>query len=223
MTIAPRLVFVPSPYVGPVSCRPMLRFFSDSIAADYGGVSGPDWYEGVARRVAAESGGRWIAVLHSGAGGFAPSLAAAAHDLAGFVFVDAVLPYPGKSIVQNAPPLFVERLRELTTDGHLAPWNEWFEPDPTLFMIPDANLRAAFVAELPRVPFAFLEAASPAQAAWAGLPRAYLQLSAFYAKTADEAEQRGWPVRRADIHHLAMTGAPEQVAPLLGELVALMG
>ena len=54
--------------------------------------------------------GAWIAVLHSGAGAFAPALAEAAPGLAGFVFVDAVLPYPGKTCLQNAPDWLAETL-----------------------------------------------------------------------------------------------------------------
>jgi hypothetical protein len=188
----------------------------DAIAADYGGVSGPDWYDGVARRVASQVGDEpWIAVLHSGAGGFAPAMAAASPTLAGFIFVDAVLPYPGQSCLATAPADHVENLKRLTTDGRLAPWNQWFEPDPTPRLIPDVRHREAFIADLPRVPFAFLEAVAPAQSQWERLPCAYVQLSRIYQETADKAQQRGWPVRRARLHHLAMLSDPEAVAGLL--------
>lgn len=189
--------------------------------ADYGGVWGPDWYEGAARRIVRQAGGgAWVAVLHSRAGGFAPALTAEASDLAGLIFADAVLPYPGRSVIESAPSSLVQRFKELTVDGKLAPWNEWFEPDPTLFMIPDPALRAAFVAALPRVPYAFLEAPSPVDTSWELLPAAYLQLSEAYASEADDAARRGWPVRRVQLHHLAMASSPALIAQLLNELLA---
>lgn len=199
----------------------MLDAIGDAVVADYGAVSGPDWYEGAARRIARQvGGGLWIAVLHSRAGGFAPALATEASDLAGFIFADAVLPYPGQSVLGSAPPSLVRRFDELTVDGTLAPWNEWFEPDPTLFMIPDPAFRARFIAGLPRVPHAFLEAPSPSDVSWERLPAAYLQLSEAYADEADEAARRGWPVRRAPLHHLAMASSPALVASPLKELLA---
>jgi hypothetical protein len=187
-----------------------------TVAADYGGVCGPDWYEGVARRIVGPvDDAPWIAVLHSGAGGFAPALALAAQRLAGFIFVDAILPHPGRSVVENAPAAQTEQLRGLTTDGLLAPWNQWFEADPTPRWLPDAEVRARFVADLPRVPFAFLEAVSPDGEAWEALPAAFVQLSKGYEANAARAEARGWPVRRAQLNHLAMAGDALAVAGLL--------
>jgi hypothetical protein len=190
----------------------------DAIAVDYGGVRGPDWYVGVGERVAAQADARpWIAVLHSGAGGFAPAIAAASQRLAGFIFVDALLPYPGRSWLETAPAL-AGRLAELTRDGLLAPWNQWFESDPTLRMLPDSAERDAFVADLPRAPFAFAEAACPDQRQWERLPAAYLRLSVAYEAEALEAERCGWPARRARLHHLAMVSDPAKVAALLIDL-----
>lgn len=218
-----RLVLVPSPFVGAVGWRATADALPDAIAVDYGGVSGPDWYEGVARRVAGQADGRpWIAVLHSGAGGFAPALATASTDLAGFIFVDAVLPYPGRSNIETAPDDLAQRLRALVTDGRLAPWNQWFGPDPLPRLIPDPEARAAFERDLPRTPFAFLEAVAPEGAAWERLPAGYLQLSKMYEATAERAERRGWIVRRARLHHLAMASHPTQVADLLSEIQAAL-
>lgn len=211
-----RLAFVPSPFVGAVSCRPTADVLPDAIVADYGGVSAPAWYEGVARRVVAACDGRpWIAVLHSGAGGFAPAIASAAENLAGFIFVDAVLPYSGKSCLENAPADLAEQLRRLTIKGYLAPWNEWFEADPTSKLIADSVARDSFVRDLPRVPFAFLEEIARADPGWERLPSAYVQLSRIYRDAADQAERMGWIVRRAKLHHLAMFTDPVKVADLL--------
>lgn len=193
----------------------------EAVVVDYGGVRGPRWYEDVAEAVAAQAGeGPFVAVLHSGAGGFAPAIATAARPrLAGLVFLDAVLPYPGVSCLSTAPEPLVAHLRRITTDGGLAAWNRWFPEDPTPTMIPDEHLRAAFVADLPRTPFAFLEAVCPSDA-WEHVPAAYVQLSQGYAATAAKAEARGWPLLRADLHHLAMASDPEAVANLLRDAAA---
>jgi hypothetical protein len=188
------------------------------MAVDYGGVSGPDWYAGAAARIVALVDAEpWIAVLHSGAGGFAPAIAASAARLAGYIFVDAVLPYPGRRWRDTAPAL-ADRLAGLATDGSLPLWNQWFGQDPTPKLLPDAAMRDAFVADLPRVPFAFLEATSPDLRQWETLPAAYVQLSGGYDAESTEAERRGWPVRRAALHHLAMVSDPDKVAALLTDL-----
>jgi hypothetical protein len=211
-----RRVLVPSPFVGANSWRPLAAVMPNAMVADYGGVFGPDWYEGVARRIAEQvDDAPWVAVLHSGAGGFAPALASASQRLNGFIFVDAILPHPGNSVLDIAPDAQIEQLRGLTTDGLLAPWNHWFETDPTPRWIPDPEARAAFLSDLPRVPFAFLEAVSPQGDGWARLPAAFVQLSKGYDTNAARAEERGWPVRRAKLNHLAMASEPLAVAALL--------
>jgi hypothetical protein len=211
-----RLALIPSPFVGASSWQPTAECLPDAIAVDYGGLSPPDWYDGIARRIAARVDDRpWVAVLHSGAGGFAPAIASAAHNLSGFIFVDAVLPHPGKSILENAPIRFAEVLKRATVNGILKPWNEWFESDPAVLLISDADTRTNFVRDLPRVPFAFLEAKTPVESDWERLPSAYLQLSQVYEKTAAEAERRGWFVQREDMHHLAMASDPTRVAKIL--------
>jgi hypothetical protein len=177
--VPPRFVFVPSPFVGAGSCRATAAELVGATVADYRPLKGPDWYEAVARRVAAQAGeGPWTAVLHSGAGAFAPALAEASGSLAAFVFVDAVLPYPGRTCLENAPDSLAAAMRRLCgADGRLAPWNLWFPEDPLPRLIPDAAARAAFEADLPRVAFAFLEALSKPSSAWEALAAAYLQLS----------------------------------------------
>lgn len=219
-----RIALIPSPFVGAVSWRPVADILPDTVAVDYGGVSGPDWHQGAASRIAAQiHSGPWVAVLHSGAGAFAPSLADASANLAGFLFVDAGLPTPGHSSLDGAGSEFVARLRARTTDGVLAPWNSWFDVDPTERMIPDAAARAAFIAAQPRVPFAFLEAPCPGSIAWESLPCAYLQLSRAYEADALAAKQRGWPVERLRANHLAMCGDPARVAAAILKLTTRLG
>lgn len=219
-----RLVLIPSPFVGATSWQATAAQLEDAVVADYRPLEGPDWYETAAARIAAEAGaGPWIAVLHSGAGAFAPALAEASPALAGLVFVDAVLPYPGKTCLENAPDWLAEAMRRLNgPDGRLAPWNRWFSEDPLPRLIPDPLARAAFEADLPRTPFAFLEALSKPSSAWERLPAAYLELSKGYAATADAAHARGWPIERVRLHHLAAASHPQDVAAAVCKLASRM-
>ena len=97
----PRIALIPSPFVGASSWAPVAALSPEFVAVDHGGVRGPDWYGDVAARVVEQVDDRpWIGALHSGAGAFAPTLAAAARNLAGLIFVDAALPYPGRSLTR---------------------------------------------------------------------------------------------------------------------------
>ena len=215
----PRIALIPSPFVGARSWAPVAGLSPEFVAVDYGGVCAPDWYDGVAAKVVEQVDDRpWIGALHSGAGAFAPALAAVAQKLVGLIFVDAVLPYPGRSWLEGAPEDLAGRLRAIVVDGLLPTWNAWFPTDPTLRLIPDETVRQTFIQDLPKVPFAFLEARSPDVSDWERLPAAYLQLSMAYEEEADRAKARGWPTRTAKLHHLSMTSEPTTVAGLVGEL-----
>lgn len=117
-----RFALVHSPFVGPVSWRGLAQAMPEAIVVDYGGVRGSRWYQDVAEAVVGQAGDEpWFAVLHSGAGGFAPAITAAAGArLAGLIFLDAVLPYPGVSCLSTAPERLVAHLRKITTGGRLA-------------------------------------------------------------------------------------------------------
>lgn len=217
--MAMRFALVPSPFTGAAAWAPTAARLAEAVAVDYGGVSGPEWYDGSAARIAArmDGGGPWIAVLHSGAGAFAPSLVEAASQLAGFIFADAVRPHPGRSL-SEVDGAFVEYLAARAVDGRLPPWNRWFEKDLLAQAMPDAADREAFVADLPRTPAAFLEATAPETSAWEAVPAAYLRLSPRYEMQTAWAESRGWPVVRADLNHLATATHPAEVAAHLTAL-----
>ena len=134
--------------------------------------------------------------------------------------MDALLPYPGRSWLQTAPSALAARLTNLTTDGRLPPWSQWFVVDVLQRLLPYEATRTAFFQDQPRVPFAFLEAVCPDLSQWEHLPSAYLRLSEAYEAEAGEAEHRGWPVQRARLHHLAMLSDPDKVAVLLTDLRA---
>ena len=218
-----RFALIHSPLVGPSCWRDVERSLRldghDALAVDYGPIRGAGWYGEAAARIAAGLGdgrGRWILVGNSGAGGLIPSIVEAARGLvSAVVFIDAILPHAGRTWLETAPGPLAERLRGLASDGRLPPWNEWFDADPTLVLIPDKALRAALVADLPCVALAALSAPAPSGGDWEALPCLYLQLSAAYASEAREARRRGWRVCSETMHHLAMVTEPERAGEIL--------
>ncbi|SMD21061.1 hypothetical protein SAMN05661093_06714 [Kibdelosporangium aridum] len=146
-----------------------------------------------------------IAVGHSGAGALLPAIADTA------IFVDALLPHPGQSWFDIAPPPAQAQLRGLATEGELPPWHEWFAPED--LPLPDGPLRTQFLAEIPRLPLAYF--AEPAPVTPAIRQAAYIRLSEPYDTAADHAERLGWFVHRENAHHLAILTDPEQMADLI--------
>lgn len=225
MAAAP-FALIHSPLTGP-SCwrgveRALVASGQGASTIDYGGVVGPRWYETAAERIAAalyrllEPA---VLVLHSGAGALAPVIVAAARPRpAGIVFVDALLPHPGKSWLEIAPPLLARRLRHMAIGGVSPPWNLWFAQDPCVLLIRDNAVRRDFVDELPSVPMAYLRARAPSPHGWRDIPTAYLQLTDVYETESREAAKRGWRVGRGRLNHLAMITDPVTVARLLEEL-----
>lgn len=111
-----------------------------------------------------------------------------------------------------------EHLRNLATDGWFPPWDQWFPPGTLDLLLPDPDLRARFVAELPRLPVAYFEERAPVVRDQAR-QHAYLQLTEAYQDVADEAERRGWPTMREAVDHLATLTRPESVVSQLGRLI----
>ena len=80
------------------------------------------------------------------------------------VFVDAVLPHPGRSAMDVLPPPAVDQLRLMAVDGWLPPWTSWWPPEQLEALLPDAQLRDLVVQSSPRLPEiveAYLPQASP--------------------------------------------------------------
>ena len=222
LSTQPRLALIHSPLVGPSSWRLTERAIHQAggaaLAVDYGGVAGPDWYAGATARIAAHLVGeqRIVVVAHSGAGAFLPGLVDALGDrLIGPILADAVMPYPGRCWFDTAAPELCERVRGLESDGVLPPWDTWWGPDAMTRLIQDEAMRAAFIADLPRLPLAYFEARAPAGDGWRTKPGAYLQLSEACAEDAQAARGLGWLVRREALHHLAMLTHPDRLAAIL--------
>ncbi|MDB5448775.1 MAG: hypothetical protein JWQ97_4092 [Phenylobacterium sp.] len=229
MTTAPRLVLLHSPLLGPFSWRAA----AGELAAQGLAVETPAWpklstiahafYPTLAASLAASIDGAGSAPVvlaaHSGAGPLVPPLTQAlSAPVAGVVFVDALLPHPGRSWFDTAPAQMRDQLRAGAQMGQLPPWDDWWPPGALARLVPDEAARAALVGELEPLPLAYFEERAPAAALEA--PCAYLQLSASYEEEARLAGRQGWPVVRLPLNHLAAVSQPRAVAGALGSLMA---
>ena len=229
MTSAPRLVLLHSPLLGPASWRATAAALSAlGVAAER-----PAWprlssvahayYPTLAASLAASIDGAGpgpvVLAAHGGAGPLIPALAAALRaPVAGAVFVDALLPHPGRSWFDTAPAQMRDQLRAGAQMGQLPPWDDWWPPGALERLVPDEAARTALIDELEPLPLAYFEERAPAAALEA--PGAYLQLSASYEEEARLAGRQGWPVVRLPLNHLAPVTLPQAVAGALASLVA---
>ncbi len=172
-----------------------------------------------AKAASAAASGRAIDVVvgHSGAGSMLPLIAARTGE-ATSVFIDAVV--PGDSPQFTPSDRFVELLERIPVDdGLLVPWHRWWPPETMTRLLPDAGVRAAIEAEVPRVPRGFYELPVDVPAGWWHRPAVYLQLSAGYDEERSQADCWGWPTSRIDGGHLDLVVAPELVVGQLLELI----
>jgi hypothetical protein len=214
-----RLVLLHSPLLGPMCWRPaaaVLRGRGREVETPSWprlSTLGDDAYAALANSMAATlgRGGPAVVVAHSGAGALIPSVAALAKgSLAGVVYCDAILPHPGLSWLDTAPPNLASQLLAGARDGRLPPWDQWWPPGALERLIPDHRLRMALVEELEPIPVGYFEELAPELELEA--PTAYLQLSGAYVEEAQTGGRRGWPVVRLPLHHLAMLTHAEAVA-----------
>jgi pimeloyl-ACP methyl ester carboxylesterase len=225
--VAPLIVLLHSPIVGPMTWR---RVETLLVAAGHrvavpdltAAVTGPPPYQPaiVSAVAAAVADARTSLILagHSGAGPLLPGIATALPDrVDALLYVDSVLPYPGRSWMDTAPTALAEHLTSLEHDGLLPPWDRWFPPKAIERILPDPATRAAFVGELPRLPLAYFTEATPAET-WTG-SAGYLLLSEAYRDDATAARSAGLPVVELVGHHLAMLTAPDRVAAALSSLL----
>jgi pimeloyl-ACP methyl ester carboxylesterase len=236
MTPIPMLVLLHSPLVGPLTWQPAATSlhaagYQVAVPSLTGVVEGgPPSYRKLAGRVAetirqANPTGAVVLIGHSGAGALLPAAAQATGvPVAAVVFVDAILPHPGVSWFDTAPPVLRQQLRGLARDGQLPAWHQWFPPEVMTGLLPEEGLRRRFIAELPRLPLAYFEERAPVVSGWPPARCGYLRLSGAYDGVADEAERHGWLVVREPADHLAMLTRPATIAGLLDRLIkALVG
>lgn len=232
---APLLVLIHSPLVGPLTwqaCAAVLRSYGrPALVPTLAGVTDaePPWIPKLAGRVAemlrgARAQRGVVFIVHSAAGSLMPAVTRAVDaPPRAALFVDAVLPRPGRTWFETAPPALGDRLRELGAGGWLPPWDQWFQRDAIAAHLPEEDLRGRFVAELPRLPLAYFEERAPEAEGWDSIPCGYVQLSDAYEEAAREAATRGWPTVREHLDHLAMITRPEEVASILDRILEGIG
>lgn len=220
-----RFVLLHSPLLGPSSWRATAA----ALAGRGHAVETPAWprlsavgepfYGRLADGLAAAIEGPEPAVLvaHSGAGALLPALAARLRTPArGAIFADAILPHPGASWFDTAPPELRTQLRAGAEGGRLPPWDRWWPPGALERLVPDETARAALTAELEPLPADYFEEAAPDERL--DVPGAYLQLSGAYDDEARLAGRQGWPVVRLPLNHLAILTRPEAVSLAIEDL-----
>ncbi len=210
------VVLIHSPLVGPLTWRAVAaeldRAGYATVVADHRG-----WHDaaGIAAAVAAQVPAdvtQTVLIGHSGAGPLLPLIADAIGTTTAVVYVDAGLPRPGVSWVEDAPAPLVEQLRSTVDEvGVLPRWHEWFPPDAI------GPLDPAFTDEIPQLPWTYFTEALPA-ARWTG-PRSYVLLSEAYRDQAELVRAAAEPVVELAAGHLAPVRCPVEVAAALREVL----
>ena len=215
------VVLVHSPLVGPLTWRPvaaeLTRLGHQTVVPTATPFSGhPTFADSVARQCPT---GAVTLVGHSGAGPHLPVIASLLPGrVDALIYVDARLPDPGAPPLAHLSAETAAHLRSLVRHGMLPPWHEWFPPGSLSTMLPDPQMRAAFISELRPVPFAYYSEPVPAYE-WQG-PSSYLLLSEGYRRHAQAAGRSGATVAELVDHHLAMLTAPAAVATALQRLLS---
>jgi hypothetical protein len=187
-----------SPRVEPRSGDDVLTWFLDAIPAD----------EDV------------ILVPHSNAGAYVPALTPR-RRVAGYVFVDAVLP-PGSGTMPMVPERFYDFIAgKADADGLLPPWTQWWDEDIS-GLFPSEDVRAMIERGQPRLPLSYFAEQVTVPDGWDARPGAYLAFGDTYAQERAQAAARGWPVRTMAGEHLHMLMDPAGVADEIAALVSVI-
>jgi pimeloyl-ACP methyl ester carboxylesterase len=230
-TVAPVIVLIHSPNLGPGSWRPVADELSRAghqvVVPSLAGFAdgGPPYVPRLVRLAAGQMPGgqvgEVILVTHSGAGVFVPHLvrAVAARE-ATAVFADAALPrQSGPSTVVEGE--FLPFLRELASGGVVPPWPQWWPGEDLSPLFPDEATREAVTSEAGALPLRYFEETLPAlPEGWPPCRAAYLAFSESYRREAAQAARAGWPVRELPGEHLHMLVSPGEVAAAITSLAA---
>lgn len=225
-----RLILVHSPLVGPsswgaVPAELAKRGHESKVVALPAWCEVPrPYYPALASVVAESVEPGDVLVVHSGAGGLAASIAVLAETrLAGVVFVDAILPHPGRSWFDTASAPLGAALRAAADEGMLPPWDQWFPPGAIAALTPEGPVRDAFLGELSRAPLAYFDEPAPALDVPPAVGWSYLRLSRAYEAEAAQARSLGRPTLRLELSHLAMMTHADEVVTSLAQLVRRSG
>jgi hypothetical protein len=162
-----------------------------------------------------------VLVGHSGAGPLLPQLGwaqrAARRHVAAYLFLDAMLPRPGRSsrldILEAEDPELAAALREHPR------FPEWTDAELTP-VVPDPSLRAALLASLRPRGLDFFTEPLPYPPDWPDAPCGYLRTSPAYDSALRLARARDWPTLERGGGHFAALTDPEGLAHDLAALIA---
>ena len=227
-------VLLHSPLVGPLTWAPVSRELRQRgietvlpVLTDDGVGSVPFWAQhaaAVALRLEPLAADRRVMLVgHSGAGPILPAAGAfSPHPVIGYIFVDAGLPHPGIShleeIEAGSPDFGRELRQELTAGGSFPQWTDEDLRD----ILPDVGIRQSVLAKLQPRGLTFFEEPMPYYGDWPAAPCAYVKFSDAYAGAAQQAQWDGWPYREFDAGHFHMLVDPRAVAEALLELTSTM-
>jgi hypothetical protein len=224
------LLFVHSPVVGPSTWIYSAEVLQDSgfgcVVPDLTALAtmNPPYYPKYAIAAAAavdDTAGPVVVVGHSAAGALLPAIAEAIGDRThGAVFVDAMLPQPGRSWFDTAPPGLAAQLRGLADHGLLPPWHEWFPPGSLKALVPDLARRERLIAEIPPLPVAYFDEPAPPARFATAVDCAFVRLGPPFDAAADKAQRLSWWVTRKDWDHLRMLSDPDAVADLIAQAIS---
>ena len=154
-----------------------------------------------------------VLVGHSGAGSLLPVLAQAAHrPVKAYLFVDAGLPHPGMTQLEEMP----EELRRLLAEGSRFP--NWSDED-LREELPDGRVRQQMLAQVQPRLLSFFEEVMPDVPGWPDDPAGYLLFTQGYRLYLEQSQRAGWPSRMLPAGHFHMLVDPVGVAATLVELL----
>lgn len=160
---------------------------------------------------------------HSGAGPLLPAIRQAIPQPAsGYIFVDAGWPVNGKSYLDLFPDKEeVERFRQSAQDGFLPTWGD----DDLKPVIPDDEIRQAFVSELHPLPLQVYEEPLPVFSGWPDAPCGYLRFgqNPAYDQAFALAHRSGCPHIQLQGEHFHMLVDPLEVTQAVLNLALRMG
>ncbi len=153
-----------------------------------------------------------VLVGHSGAGLLLPlARQAIKQPVAAYVFVDALTPENGKSVLDFRQPEERTHLQQLP-DNMIAPFS-----DSVLRVvgIQDATIRSHVMSEMRPLPLAVYEEAVPVYPGWPDAPCGYIRfgrtIPTAYERSAEQAQLEGWTYEEMDGNHFHMLVDPKAV------------
>lgn len=221
------IVLVHSPLVGPLTWSLVARQLQAGgfdvlvpTLTDSGETPPPYWLQHAAcmrQALASIPQERPLAFIgHSGAGPLLPILAETArHPVAGYLFVDAGLPHPGKPQLEELP----EELRQPLAAGERFP--NWSDED-LREELPDGRLRQQVLEEVQPRSLNYFDEVKPDIPGWPDAPCGYLLFTQGYRPYLEQAQRIGWPGRTIPSGHFHMLVDPGAVAAALVELMQWM-